>query len=122
MRVIAAARRACCGGGIVRACLRKFLLLQIKIDGVEHAIDADPQMPLLGAIRDIVGLTGTKIRLRGRRLRACTVHIDGQAVRSCLTTLANAQGRRANPSPPSTKVRRGAALPFPETKRVARRA
>ena len=44
-------------------------MLQIKIDGVEHAIDADPQMPLLGAIRDIVGLTGTKIRLRGRRLR-----------------------------------------------------
>ena len=62
---------------------------QIKINGVQHAIDADPQMPLLWAIRDIVGLTGTKF---GCGVGACTVHIDAQAVRSCLTTLADAQG------------------------------
>jgi isoquinoline 1-oxidoreductase subunit alpha len=67
-------------------------LLQIKIDGVEHAIDADPQTPLLGAIRDIVGLTGTKLGCGVGVCGSCTVRIDGQAVRSCLTTLANAQG------------------------------
>src|SRR5690348_18229433 len=65
---------------------------QIKINGVEHTIDADPQMPLLWAIRDIVGLTGTKFSCGVGACGACTVHMDGQAVRSCLTSLADAQG------------------------------
>ena len=65
---------------------------QIKINSVQHTIDADPQMPLLWAIRDIVGLTGTKFGCGVGACGACTVHIDGQAVRSCLTTLADAQG------------------------------
>ena len=65
---------------------------QIKINGVQHAIDADPQMPLLWAIRDIVGLTGTKFGCGVGACGACTVHMDGEAVRSCLTTLADAQG------------------------------
>ena len=65
---------------------------QIKINGVEHTIDADPQMPLLWAIRDVVGLTGTKFGCGVGACGACTIHLDGQAVRSCLTTLADAQG------------------------------
>jgi aerobic-type carbon monoxide dehydrogenase small subunit (CoxS/CutS family) len=64
-------------------------MLQIAINGVVHSIDADPQMPLLWAIRDIVGLTGTKF---GCGVGACTVHLDGQAIRSCLTSRADAQG------------------------------
>jgi len=67
-------------------------LPQIKINGVHHTIDADPQMPLLWAIRDIVGLTGTKFGCGVGACGACTVHVDGEAVRSCLTTLADAQG------------------------------
>jgi|ERR1700719_2361111 aerobic-type carbon monoxide dehydrogenase small subunit (CoxS/CutS family) len=68
---------------------------QIKINGVEHKIDADPQMPLLWAIRDIVGLTGTKFGCGVGACGACTVHLDGAAVRSCLTSLADAStGRR----------------------------
>lgn len=67
-------------------------MLQIKINGVEHSIDADPQIPLLWAVRDIVGLTGTKFGRGVGTCGACTVHLDDQAVRSCLTTLADAQG------------------------------
>jgi aerobic-type carbon monoxide dehydrogenase small subunit (CoxS/CutS family) len=67
---------------------------QIKINGVEHKIDADPQMPLLWAIRDIVGLTGTKFGCGVGACGACTVHLDGAAVRSCLTSLADASTGR----------------------------
>jgi isoquinoline 1-oxidoreductase alpha subunit len=65
---------------------------QISINGVQHQIDVDPQMPLLWAIRDIVGLTGTKFGCGVGACGACTVHMDGDAVRSCITTLADAQG------------------------------
>jgi isoquinoline 1-oxidoreductase subunit alpha len=71
---------------------RRIPLPQIKINGVGHAIDVDPQMPLLWAIRDIVGLTGTKFGCGVGACGACTVHMDGEAVRACLTTLADAQG------------------------------
>ena len=76
---------------------------QIKINGVEHKIDADPQMPLLWAIRDIVGLTGTKFGCGVGACGACTVHLDGAAVRSCLTSLADAStGRRRRTRLPPT--------------------
>src|SRR5437763_2512837 len=71
---------------------RRTPLPQIKINGVQHAVDADPQTPLLWAIRDIVGLTGTKFGCGIGACGACTVHMDGQAVRSCTTTLADAAG------------------------------
>jgi isoquinoline 1-oxidoreductase alpha subunit len=65
---------------------------QIQVNGVQHDIDADPNMPLLWAIRDIVGLTGTKFGCGVGACGACTVHLDGVAVRSCQTTLADAEG------------------------------
>ncbi len=65
---------------------------QILINGVQRDINADPQMPLLWAIRDIVGLTGTKFGCGISACGACTVHMDGNAVRACLTTLADAAG------------------------------
>jgi isoquinoline 1-oxidoreductase subunit alpha len=67
-------------------------MVEIKINGVQHNVDADPQMPLLWAIRDLVGLTGTKFGCGVGACGACTVHIDGQATRSCITALADAQG------------------------------
>ena len=63
---------------------------QIKINGVLRNIDADPQMPLLWVIRDIVGLTGTKFGCGIGACGACTVHMDEQAVRSCVTPLSAA--------------------------------
>jgi isoquinoline 1-oxidoreductase subunit alpha len=65
---------------------------QIKVNGTQINIDADPQMPLLWAIRDIVGLTGTKFGCGIGACGACTVHLDGEAVRSCITPIASAVG------------------------------
>jgi isoquinoline 1-oxidoreductase subunit alpha len=64
----------------------------IRINGTSRNLDADPQMPLLWAIRDILGLTGTKFGCGIGACGACTVHLDGQAVRSCITTLSAADG------------------------------
>jgi isoquinoline 1-oxidoreductase subunit alpha len=55
----------------------------LKINGREHQIDVDPNTPLLWAIRDNVGLTGTKYGCGVAQCGACTVHVDGQTIRSC---------------------------------------
>jgi len=55
---------------------------------------AEPSMPLLWALRDLLGLTGTKFGCGVAACGACTVHVDGRAVRSCVTPLAAVQGRR----------------------------
>ena len=61
----------------------------IRINGTPRNIDVDPQMPLLWAIRDIVGLTGTKFGCGIGACGACTVHLNGQAVRSCITSIGD---------------------------------
>jgi isoquinoline 1-oxidoreductase alpha subunit len=66
---------------------------EIQVNGVRHDVAADPQMPLLWAIRDILGMTGTKFGCGIGACGAFTVHMDGNAVRSCITTLADAAGR-----------------------------
>jgi isoquinoline 1-oxidoreductase alpha subunit len=68
------------------------LMATIRVNGTDHSVDADPQMPLLWAIRDVIGLTGTKFGCGVGVCGACTVHMDGQAVRSCVTALGDAQG------------------------------
>jgi isoquinoline 1-oxidoreductase alpha subunit len=67
-------------------------MVAIKLNGTRRSIDADPQTPLLWALRDVVGLTGTKFGCGIGACGACTVHVDGQAVRSCTMTLADADG------------------------------
>jgi isoquinoline 1-oxidoreductase alpha subunit len=57
--------------------------LKLRINNQEHTIDVDPKMPLLWAIRDVVGLTGTKYGCGMAQCGACTVHMDGAPVRSC---------------------------------------
>jgi isoquinoline 1-oxidoreductase alpha subunit len=64
----------------------------IRINGTTRDAGADPQMPLLWAIRDILGLTGTKFGCGIGACGACTVHMDGQAVRSCITPLSATNG------------------------------
>jgi isoquinoline 1-oxidoreductase subunit alpha len=67
-------------------------MLQIRINGLQRDIAADPQMPLLWVIRDILGMPGTKFGCGIGACGACTIHMDGNAVRSCVTTLADAVG------------------------------
>jgi isoquinoline 1-oxidoreductase alpha subunit len=67
---------------------------QLTINGVQHAVEADPQMPLLWVVRDVLGLTGTKFGCGVGACGACTVHLDSNAVRSCITTLADAEGHQ----------------------------
>jgi isoquinoline 1-oxidoreductase alpha subunit len=61
----------------------------LKINGSQHAVDVDPAMPLLWAIRDVVGLKGTKFGCGVGACGACTVHVDGEAVRSCITSVGD---------------------------------
>ena len=66
--------------------------ITLKINGKTHTVDADPKMPLLWAIRDWVGLTGTKYGCGIAQCGACTIHLNGVPVRSCslpLSTVAN---------------------------------
>jgi isoquinoline 1-oxidoreductase subunit alpha len=57
----------------------------LNINGKEQKIEAEPNMPLLWAIRDLVGLTGTKFGCGMSQCGACTVHLNGQPIRSCAT-------------------------------------
>jgi isoquinoline 1-oxidoreductase alpha subunit len=66
---------------------------QLTINGQKHAVDAPDDMPLLWVLRDIVGLTGTKFGCGIAQCGACTVHLDGKAVRSCLLPVSAAVGR-----------------------------
>jgi isoquinoline 1-oxidoreductase alpha subunit len=68
-------------------------MAQLRINGTELVIDADPAMPLLWAIRDILGMTGTKFGCGVGACGACTVHLDGNAVRSCITSVGDAAGK-----------------------------
>jgi aerobic-type carbon monoxide dehydrogenase small subunit (CoxS/CutS family) len=68
--------------------------VSLNVNGVEHRIEADPEMPLLWALRDLVGLTGTKFGCGMAFCGACTVHVDGEAIRSCITPVGAVAGRR----------------------------
>ena len=64
------------------------------INGSTRSFDGDPDTPLLWYLRDELGLTGTKFGCGGGFCGACTVHVDGQATRSCQITVEQASGRR----------------------------
>jgi isoquinoline 1-oxidoreductase alpha subunit len=69
------------------------MAINLNINGKPYSIDADPTMPLLWAIRDIAGLTGTKYGCGKALCGSCTVHIDGEPIRSCVVPISAASGK-----------------------------
>ena len=68
-------------------------MTQFTLNGKNIELDAEAEMPLLWAIRDLLGLTGTKFGCGQGLCGACTVHVDGAAMRSCLTTVGMVAGK-----------------------------
>ena len=65
----------------------------IRINGNTHSVDVDDDTPLLWVLRDVLGMTGTKFGCGRALCGACTIHLEGNAVRSCITPVAAAVGK-----------------------------
>ena len=72
-------------------------MITLKINGKTHQIEVDPMTPLLWVIRENIGLTGTKFGCGIAQCGACTVHIDGKAVRSCISPVGTMEGKEITP-------------------------
>jgi isoquinoline 1-oxidoreductase subunit alpha len=68
-------------------------MITLTINKQDHEVDVPAEMPLLWVLRDVIGLTGTKFGCGIAQCGACTVHVDGQAVRSCVFPVASLAGR-----------------------------
>lgn len=68
-------------------------MIKLSINGTAREVDVDPDMPLLWVLRDLLGLIGTKYGCGEALCGACTVHLDGEAVRACVTPVRRAEGR-----------------------------
>ncbi len=94
--------------------------ITLRVNGKEQTLDVDPEMPLLWAIRDVIGLTGTKYGCGQALCGACVIHLDGEAVRACVTPVRRAVGhavttieglgRRQPPAPARVGGARGAPV------------
>ena len=67
--------------------------MKLDVNGKQHEVDVPADMPLLWVLRDVLGLTGTKFGCGIAQCGACTVHVDGQPVRSCLAPVGSLSGR-----------------------------
>lgn len=68
------------------------MAVTITVNGQQQTLDIEPETPLLWALRDTLGLTGTKFGCGIAECGACTVHLNGRAVRSCVLSIARAEG------------------------------
>ena len=69
-------------------------MIVLTVNGEERQFDGDPDMPLLWYLRDVMGLTGTKFGCGMAQCGACTVHVDGEARRSCVSPIGTLEGRK----------------------------
>ena len=67
---------------------------KLNVNGRDHTVDADPATPILWALRDTMGLTGTKFGCGAAQCGACTVHLDGEAIRSCITPISDVENKK----------------------------
>ncbi len=68
--------------------------MKLHVNGTDHEVSVPQEMPLLWVLRDVLGLTGTKFGCGMALCGACTVHLDGQALRSCVTPVSEVVGRK----------------------------
>jgi isoquinoline 1-oxidoreductase alpha subunit len=68
------------------------MAIDVTVNGLKHSLDVEPDMPLLWAIRETLGLTGTKFGCGVAACGACTVHVNGRPVRSCSTPVSSVEG------------------------------
>jgi len=68
-------------------------MINLKVNGKDYTVDADPSTPILWVLRDALELTGTKFGCGMAQCGACTVHLNGDAIRSCITPVARAAGQ-----------------------------
>ena len=83
-------------------------MISLKVNGKQYQVEVAPDTPLLWVIRESVGLTGTKFGCGISQCGACTVHVNGEAVRSCVTPSQPLWTKRSSPSrgfPPTTAIR-----------------
>ena len=69
-------------------------MISLNVNDKTYQVDVNPDMPLLWVIRDVLGLTGTKYGCGVAQCGACTVHLNGEAVRSCITRVSRADGQK----------------------------
>ena len=69
------------------------MAFELRINGRSHTVDIEPETPLLWVIRDTIGLTGTKYGCGIAQCGACTVHVNGRAIRSCVTPASTVIGK-----------------------------
>jgi len=67
-------------------------MIELRLNGTEHKVEADPDTPLLWVLRDHLGLTGTRYGCGAALCGCCTVHVNGEAMRSCITPLGSLEG------------------------------
>src|SRR5690606_10279738 len=82
----------------------------LTINGKQHSADVDGDTPLLWVLRDVLGLTGTKYGCGAALCGACTVHVDGAAIRSCVTPVEQAVGKTITTIEGVTALDEGRAL------------
>jgi len=68
-------------------------MINLKVNGKAYQVDVDPSTPILWVIRDHIGLTGTKFGCGVAQCGACTVHLNGNGIRSCITPVSGAEGK-----------------------------
>ena len=68
-------------------------MITLKVNGTQESFQGDPEMPLLWYLRDVLGLTGTKFGCGIAQCGACTIHIDGEATRACVTPVKAAEDK-----------------------------
>jgi isoquinoline 1-oxidoreductase alpha subunit len=69
-------------------------MITLSINGQDKQVDADPSTPVLWALRDNLNMTGTKFGCGAALCGACTVHLDGEAIRSCITPISSVVGKK----------------------------